>query len=74
MRWNNRMTTHTHCHIPPVEWSATCGELRLLWSRNAKRGSLIPLSLALAYFVRPSVEIDLTTNPPTIGPNSKETT
>jgi hypothetical protein len=61
------------CHIPPLEWSATCTELRLLWDRNAKRGSLIPLSLALSYFVRPSVEIDLTTSPPTIGPNRKET-
>jgi hypothetical protein len=38
------------CHIPPLVWSPCCGELRLLWTRNAKRGSLIPLSLALVYF------------------------
>jgi hypothetical protein len=63
----------THCHIPPIEWSETCTELRLLWTRNAKRDSLIPLSLALSYFVRTAVEIDLTTNPPTIGPNRKGT-
>jgi hypothetical protein len=61
------------CHIPPLEWSPCCGELRLLWTRHAKRGSLIPLDLALSHFVRTAVEIDLTTNPPTIGPNRKET-
>ncbi len=62
----------THCHIPPIEWSATCTELRLLWDRNAKRGSLIPLSLALSYFVKPSLEIDYTQTPPVIGPYRKD--
>jgi hypothetical protein len=63
----------TLCHIPPLEWSATCSELRLLWDRQAKRGSLIPLSLALSYFVKPSLVIDYTQTPPTIGPNRKGT-
>jgi len=62
----------TLCHIPPLEWSPCCGELRLLWNRNAKRGSLIPLPLALAYF-KPSLEIDYTQTPPVIGPYRKGT-
>ena len=56
----------TLCHIPPIEWSPCCGELRLLWNRNAARGSLIPLALALEYF-RPTIAtIDCTTDPPTV--------
>ena len=58
----------THCHIVPLEWSATCGELRLLWRRWKDRQGLIDLDLARAYFRPTAASIDATGEVPILGP------
>lgn len=50
------------------EFSAVPKELRYLWDRWKGRGDLIDWHVARVYFVRPACELDLTQDPPVLGP------